>query len=97
MVDAAAPSGRAGPRSPRTAGAEVPLDFVIVYPAPGLVDPAEPQPLLESRYSRNKKIGETVYLGYGFENDWEIVPGEWSFEIWFEGRKLASQSFTVSP
>ena len=36
------------------AGAEVPLDFVITYPPPGLVDPAEPTPLLESRYSRPK-------------------------------------------
>ena len=77
------------------AGAEVALDFVIAYPAPGLVDPAEPEPLLESRYTRQKKIGETVYLGYGFENDWEIVPGAWRFEIWFDGGKLASQAFTV--
>ncbi len=78
------------------AGAAVPLDFVITYPAPGLVDPADPKPLLESRYTKEKEIGHTVYLGYGFENDWEIVPGTWTFEIWFEGRKLASQSFAVS-
>ena len=78
------------------AGVEVPLDFVITYPAPGLADPADPTPLLESRYSRTKKIGETVYLGYGFENPWEIVPGTWTFEIWFEGRRLASQSFAVT-
>lgn len=76
-------------------GAEVPLDFVIVYPPPGLVDPAEPEPLLESRYTRQKKIGETVYLGYGFEHDWEIVPGAWSFEIWHDGAKLADRSFRV--
>ncbi len=79
------------------AGAEVPLDFVILYPPPGLVDPAAPEPIRESRYGRIKSIGETVYLGYGFENDWEVVPGEWSFEIWFEGDMLASQSFTVRP
>ena len=77
------------------AGAEVPLDFVIAYPPPGLVDPAEPEPLRESRYTRQKKIGETVYLGYGFENDWEIVPGEWTFEIWYDGAKLATRSFAV--
>lgn len=76
-------------------GAEVPLDFVITYPPPGIVDPAESSPLLESRYSRSKKIGETVYLGYGFENDWEIVPGLWRFEIWHDGAKLADQSFTI--
>ena len=78
------------------AGTEVSLDMVNTYPAPGLVDPADPKPLLESRYSRKKKIGDTVYLGYGFENPWEIVPGTWTFEIWFEGKKLAEQSFTVT-
>jgi hypothetical protein len=78
------------------AGAEIPLDFVIAYPAPGLVDPAEPEPLRESRFTRPKTIGETVYLGYGFENDWEIVPGEWRFEIWHGGAKLAEQRFTVA-
>ncbi len=76
-------------------GAEVPLDFVIIYPPPGLIDPAEPEPLRESRYTRPKKIGETVYLGYGFENDWEMVPGVWTFEIWHGDAKLASLSFAV--
>jgi hypothetical protein len=78
------------------AGAEVSLDIVITYPAPGLVDPSDPKPILESRFSRVKKIGETVYLGYGFENAWEIVPGTWKFEIWFDDRKLAEQTFTVN-
>jgi hypothetical protein len=78
------------------AGAEVSLDFVIAYPAPGLVDPAEPEPLRESRFTRPKQIGETIYLGYGFENDWEIVPGEWRFEIWYEGSRLAERRFAVT-
>jgi hypothetical protein len=78
------------------AGATVPLDFVILYPEPGLRDPQESAPVRESRYSRDKKIGATEYLGYGFENDWEIVPGAWTFQIWDKDRKLAEQSFTVS-
>ena len=78
------------------AGVDVSLDIVNIYPPPGLVDPQDQKPMLESRYSRKKKIGEVVYLGYGFENDWEIVPGIWTFEIWYGGRKLAEQSFAVS-
>jgi hypothetical protein len=77
------------------AGAEVALDFVIAYPPPGLADPADTEPLRESRYTRRKTIGDTVYLGYGFENDWEIVPGTWRFEIWYEGRELVTRSFEV--
>ena len=78
------------------AGVDVPLDILLTYPAPGLVDPADPEPITETRFSRMKKIGDTVYLGYGFQNDWEIVPGSWTFAISFDGRKLAEQSFTVT-
>jgi hypothetical protein len=77
------------------AGAEVPLDFVITYPPPGLADPADAEPLRESRFTRGKKIGETLYLGYAFENEWEIVPGEWTMEIWQGGEKRASRTFAV--
>ncbi len=77
------------------AGAEVPVDITYGFPPPGLVDPADPKPMLESRITRQKMIGETIYLGYGFENDWEIVPGEWTITISFEGRELVRQSFAV--
>jgi hypothetical protein len=77
-------------------GAEVTVDIVNTYPKPGLVEHADAKPILESRFSRAKNIGEPIYLGYGFENAWEIVPGTWTFEIWYQGRKLAEQSFTVT-
>ena len=78
------------------AGADVPLDFVVTYPEAGLVDPADPNRMLKSGFSRVKKIGDTVYFGFGFENAWEIVPGTWTFTILFQRRKLAEQSFTVT-
>ena len=77
-------------------GGEVTVDLVYVYPPPGLKDPAEAEPSLETRIARTKKIGETTYIGYGFEDDWEIVPGTWRFEIWHEGKKFAEESFTVT-
>jgi hypothetical protein len=77
-------------------GEPVKLDIVITYPAPGLKNPGESAPTLETRYSRDKTIGETLYCGYGFENDWEVVPGKWTFAIWHDGRKLAEESFTVT-
>jgi len=77
-------------------GAEVTLDFVNIYPEQGLRDPAGPGPVFESRYQRTKRIGETQYLGYGLENAWEAVPGSWTFQIWYDGRKLVDESFTVT-
>jgi hypothetical protein len=76
-------------------GAEVTLEFVNTYPGAGLADPNSPEPLRESRFKKMKPIGKVLYFGYGFENDWELVPGTWTFEIWSDGRKLAEEKFTV--
>lgn len=76
-------------------GAEVTLEFVDTFPAPGLADPEQATPMRTARFERKRPIGETLYTGYGFEQDWELVPGTWTFEIWYEGRKLAEESFTV--
>ena len=44
----------------------------------------------------NLKIGALCLLGYGFENAWEIVPGVWTEQIWYQDRMLAERTFTVS-
>ncbi len=36
-----------------------------------------------------------AYEGYGFDHDYELVPGSWTIEIWMSGKKLASRTFTV--
>lgn len=77
-------------------GAEVNLDIVNIYPPIGLREPTKSEPIRESRYTLRKKIGETHYLGYGFENEWEVVAGTWTFQIWQDGRKLLEQSFAVT-
>ena len=43
----------------------------------------------------NMKIGALCLLGYGFDNAWEIVPGVWKQQIWYQNRMLAERSFTV--
>ncbi len=77
-------------------GTEATLSFVFVYPSPGIADPASAKPILSDRFERKKKIGAVNYLGYGFENDWELVPGTWTMEIWSGDQKLASENFTVA-
>ena len=36
-----------------------------------------------------------VYTGYGFDEDYELVEGDWVFEIWLEDKKLIEQKFTT--
>ncbi len=77
------------------AGAIVPIHFVTIFPAPGLRNPATQQVKDRSEYDVNVAIGQTSFKSYGLDNDWEVVPGVWTMQIWYQGRKLAEQKFTV--
>jgi|SRR5271165_526494 len=76
-------------------GAAVLLNRVTIFPPPGLRNPANPQPKTRSELDLARRIGEQYYADYSFDNDWEIVPGIWTFQLWYEGRMLAEQTFTV--
>lgn len=40
----------------------------------------------------NQAIG---YTGYGLDEDYELVEGDWVFEIWYQDKKLIEQTFTT--
>ena len=42
------------------------------------------------------KIGALCLVGYGFDNAWEIVPGQWTQQIWYQDKMLAERKFSVS-
>jgi hypothetical protein len=75
---------------------KVELRKVVRLPEGGMKDPATGE--IFYRYERmlSKVIGETSVTGYNFEKDWEIVPGTWVFEFWYQDQKLAEQRFTVT-
>jgi hypothetical protein len=77
------------------AGTVVPLHMVTIFPPPGLTNPATQQRKAQSEYDTSAAIGTTSYKGYNFTNDWEAAPGIWTMQIWYQGRKLAEQTFTV--
>ena len=74
-------------------GAPVTLDIVVEHPPfekvpgqkTGTTDKV-PWP-----YVMGQKAGYT----YTLDNDWEAVPGEWSIQVWYRGKKLAEQKFVV--
>jgi len=47
---------------------------------------------IKRRVSSNHVI---VYTGYGFDEEYELVEGDWVFEIWYEDKKLIEQTFTT--
>jgi hypothetical protein len=50
-----------------------------------------------SRYDQGegqRQSGHRLY-GYGFDEDYELLEGDWVSEIWHEDRKLIEQRFTT--
>ena len=48
--------------------------------------------MVKRKVSSNHVI---VYTGYGFDDDYELVEGDWTFEIWYKDEKLVEQTFTT--
>jgi hypothetical protein len=76
-------------------GAQVPITIVDKFPKQGLRKPDSAETFYREEYVATKTIGQESYTDYGFDHDWELVPGTWTIELWYQGRKLAEQSFTV--
>jgi Domain of unknown function (DUF3859) len=79
--------------SPR--GKEVLFHVVTIFPPPGLSDPDTHQLKAKSEYDVVKVIGEETFKSYNFEKDWEVLPGEWTMQIWYGGVMLQEQKFNV--
>lgn len=79
-------------------GRQVTLTLVTNFPPPGLRQPTAAQAVQRDSYVQTARLGSESFIGYTFDETWEMVPGVWKFEIWDEHnhRKLAEQSFTVT-
>lgn len=80
-------------RKPR--GRPIEITTVIHFPEPGLVHPRG-HTYLKSEETKMVKIGYPHLHGYGFDEEWELVPGKWVFEVWHKKAKLVSKTFTVT-
>ncbi|MBX3520356.1 MAG: DUF3859 domain-containing protein [Xanthobacteraceae bacterium] len=76
-------------------GQLVTVRFVTRFPPPGLRDPRTGKVLLTSENDRQYRIGELAFRSYGFDEEWEIVPGTWSLEFWYGGKLVGAQKFQV--
>jgi hypothetical protein len=77
------------------AGETATLREVWRLPLPGARNPANGRVFLETSYDFKAIVGQIAFRGYGFDHEWEIVPGEWMIEIWDGVRKMAMHRFTV--
>jgi hypothetical protein len=74
------------------------LEFRQIWrlPAPGLRNPKTGNVYRESPRTVQKTIGDRGALtGYSFDDDWEMVPGPWTCELWLGERLMLTKTFTV--
>jgi uncharacterized protein DUF3859 len=77
------------------AGTVAALTYVTRFPPQGVRNPKTGEIFYKNEFPWKDGVGEKKYRTYSFDEDWEIVPGEWALEFWYEGRKLGEQKFTV--
>jgi hypothetical protein len=79
------------------AGNAVTLHLVLTFPPHGIRNPNTGDMMHAANIAfPNMKIGALCVLGYGFDSAWEIVPGVWTEQIWYQDHMLAERTFTVS-
>jgi hypothetical protein len=75
-------------------GEAVELRKVTRFPDAGLRTPSG-EVRHETERTLRSKVGETRFTAYALMDNFELVPGTWTIEIWQGSAKLAAQSFTL--
>jgi len=75
---------------------KVPLRVVWRYPAPGLTNPETKTTTTSDEYADTQLIGEKFPIVWGLTQDWHVVPGTWTLEVFQGDRKLVTQEFQLS-
>lgn len=75
--------------------ADINVRMVTIYPPAGLQRHGETTPIQRDESVRERSIGDNYYRGYTINDDWMMVPGDWTFEMWYGDQKLVSQTFTM--
>jgi Domain of unknown function (DUF3859) len=75
-------------------GTSVMLDIVNRYPPQGVTN-AKGQTFEKSRYPWRATIGQPTTIVFTFDEAWEMENGTWTYEVEYNGRKIAEQIFKV--
>jgi hypothetical protein len=74
---------------------KVPLRVIWSYPEPGLTNPETKVTKATDEYSDTQLVGEKFPVFWGLTQEWQLVPGTWTLEIWHGESKLATQQFQL--
>jgi hypothetical protein len=69
--------------------------MVTKFPSKGILNPETGKTVHRSEAVVHRAIGRTHFRSYTLDEPWAVVPGTWTFELWYRDRKLVEQSFTL--
>ncbi|HEY4371633.1 MAG TPA: DUF3859 domain-containing protein [Burkholderiales bacterium] len=75
-------------------GTKVKLRQVARYPAPGRHPPGGKLQKTDEA-DTECEAGQTCFTSYAVEGADEIIPGQWTLELYYRGRKLMEQRFIM--
>ena len=76
-------------------GAQVTVKDVNIVPEPGLRNPKTGDTVFREEATYTRRIGDTWRSDYQLNYDWTLLPGQWTFQIWVDERKVCEQIFTL--
>jgi len=75
-------------------GATLPIRAKCLHPK--FTDPATGRSSEVEEWPGTGVMGRSGYVGYTFDNDWELVPGQWTIEVSVGSTLRVQKTFNVS-
>jgi len=73
-----------------------PITLTMAGIHPPIRSPVTGRTETRTTYSLRSRVGQ-AYTSYSLDDASDLVPGQWTFEIWYADQKLCEQSFWVVP
>lgn len=74
-------------------GEMVSLKVVHIFPKAGLRNPQTGEVNYREEYEVQATVGGYFLSGYALDNDWELVPGDWTLQVWYGDKMLGEAKF----
>ena len=76
-------------------GQKINLKIINIFPAPGMTNPKTGKNFKIEKLVFTHTIGTMPFATYTFDNDWEIIHGDWTMQVWYNEQKLLEITFMV--
>lgn len=80
----------------KPAGAKAPIRVIWRYPEPGIKSPTTGTTKFSDEYADSRPIGASPVFYWKLGDEWVLVPGIWTLELWQGDRKLLAQDFVLT-